>query len=246
MLFTLEISIVSNNLLNYILVWGRNMMVLQQMLITLVNWSPTRNLFVESKIAKYYCGCTRNTRATMNKHFIVFAVHKIIQVLGSSKCFLNMLILIVIINWVVNSRLNTFVLVKLLHFRPWVASFSNIFLSLKVQNRSNSNIFHIFHILIINWIRTNVNSLVFHLVDVEILKEIGVSFLNTAINNPIVASQVSLVSCSISNDRVCLKLALVLFLIRMVDIDYSLGVSFSFIWSSWSFTGMKSVAILNS
>ena len=119
-------------------------------------------------------------------------------------------------------------------------------MSLQVKHCCNSDVFHVFHILVVNWVRADVDALVFHLVDVEILEEVGVCFLNAAIDNPVVASQVRLISCSVSNNRVCLKLAPVMLLIRMVDIDDSLRVSFSLIRSSWSFAGMESVAILNS
>jgi len=118
MLLALEISVVSDDLLNNILVWGGNMMMLQQPFITLVNRSPARNFFVESKVAEHNSRGSRDSRAAVNVNFVVLAVHKIVQVLGGGKSFLDVLIFIVVIDRVVDGRLDTFVLVKLLHFCP--------------------------------------------------------------------------------------------------------------------------------
>ena len=51
----------------------------------------------------------------MNKNFAVLTVDQIIQVLSSSECLFDMFILVVVIDGIVDGRLDTFVLVELLH-----------------------------------------------------------------------------------------------------------------------------------
>ena len=54
----------------------------------------------------------------MNKNFVVLTVDQIIQVLSSSECLFDMLLIIVVIDGIVDGRLDAFALIELLHLWP--------------------------------------------------------------------------------------------------------------------------------
>ena len=99
-----------------------------------------------------------------------------------------MFILVVVIDGIVDGRLDTFVLVELLHLWPWVASLSNIFLGLQVENCWDSDALHVSNILVFDWVGADEDTLVFDLINVEIFEEVSVGFLDAAIDNPGITS----------------------------------------------------------
>jgi hypothetical protein len=71
MLLALEFCVISNDLFDDGLVRGWNVMMLQQVLITLVDRSPARNFLVKSQVAKDHGGGSWDSRTAMNEDFVV-------------------------------------------------------------------------------------------------------------------------------------------------------------------------------
>ena len=168
MLFVLEFLVISDDLLDDKLVWGWHMMVFEEILVALVDASPASNFFIESQVAENDGGSSADTRWTVDVDLVPFAVDKIIQILSGCKNFLWMIELIIVVNWIVNGRFDTSLLIDLTQFSPWVSSLIHIILCLEIEHGGDPNIFHFFNVLIVNWVWTNENILIVNLIDIEI------------------------------------------------------------------------------
>lgn len=118
-------------------------------------------------------------------------------------------------------------------------------MSLKVEDCCDADVLHVSDVLVVNRIRPNENVLIPDLVDVEIFEEVGIGLLDASIDNPGIASQVSLVNSSVAKDRVSLKLTSVRLSLWLVNVEDSPWLSFSLVWSSWSFTSVEDVIVLD-
>lgn len=84
----------------------------------MVNRSPARHFLVKGQVAQNYCGGSRDTGAAVDEYFVVLGIHQVVEVLGSREGLLDVLILIVVVDRVVDSRFNSLLLVNLLHLCP--------------------------------------------------------------------------------------------------------------------------------